>query len=189
MKCKRCPFHLVCTMGRLGDPYELRLCPDCSCISFVVEQKYITVDEGYQMLPGTEKKVIPTSAGVDLIVDPDVDPESILCTVNGERVMARVDGKLQAHIFNFTCELRPMTALRQAMFRDAMTTRHQELTNEGKMGDFDPVIINVTDPGPGGQQTFHIRKCTTCSGQFERANQYFAVTMYNLDNGDALPRL
>lgn len=37
MKCKQCPFHLVCAIGRLGHPYPVRLCPKCKDMCFVVE--------------------------------------------------------------------------------------------------------------------------------------------------------
>lgn len=43
MKCAACPFSLTCLRGRLGHPYELRLCPQCGCICFLVEE-HVTVD-------------------------------------------------------------------------------------------------------------------------------------------------
>jgi len=35
--CTRCPFSLVCLMGRLGHPYPVRLCPKCQDMCFVVD--------------------------------------------------------------------------------------------------------------------------------------------------------
>lgn len=153
MKCVDCPFHLACFMGRLGYPYEIRLCPKCGCLNFTVDREVVnpdyTVDVKYGRLPmGTQKRQ-------------------------------------QGHVVHFRCEKRVLTSLFKAMHADAMERRLDEL--KGATAPLDPrlkmspVVVNVTDPGPGNQAIFQIGKCMRCSGQFARAAEYFEITPYDLD--------
>lgn len=174
-------------MGRLGWPDVLVVCPKCECLMFIVEQKYVDMND-YAGPSTQQQHVIKTDMGIDIVADPEVDPESMLVTINGRRVMTRVDGKKQAHVVNFRCEQRPMTSLWKALYEDAMQQRHDELTQNGKVGDFEPVVVNVEDPGPGHQETLLIKKCIGCAGQWAAAHNYYAVHMYNLDNGEVLPK-
>jgi hypothetical protein len=188
MKCDKCPFHMTCFMGRLGWPDVLVVCPKCENLMFIIEQRFVDVGPvtaGAEAL-AEAATAIHTDLGIDIIPDPEVDPESMLVTVNGRRVMARVDGKKQAHVIYFKCEQRPMTSLWRAMYDDAVEGRHEELINRGEHRDFEPVVVNVEDPGPGHQDTLLIKKCIGCAGGFGRAHEYYAIHMHNPDNGDPL---
>lgn len=201
MLCADCPFHLPCNMGRLGkEGGGLVVCPKCEQMMLVLEQKYEVIEDEDAIYPREEqfvtvRNVFDTAGDVDntrlppvrIVADESVDPETMFVTMDGKRVVTRLDGKKIAHVVWLSCELRPMTDKWRRAYQEMEL---MELEAAQRTGARQLVVVKVATPDPGpGFAPVTVMKCMGCAGQFARAHLYHKVCTYNLDAGEKLPVL